>query len=236
MIVLNRTLHHIGLLVDLIGLEVFRLALLLFYSRRGGYIGEGLQYMVYLSAPGQVRKLEKPLLLQIVTLWSWYGRFEISYLSKLSSLNLERRSVRHLIASLSNPKIANLFGSPKAAALGYFQDLCVTFGRHLQLVSSADRHASIVRLSLFERSLAAEGFFDKAMNPHVNFGVNSQGDLVCLDLGEVFADKAFCLETLRSESWRMKRFWGELAPAEEQIFRSALVDSLVEMVHTPTAQ
>jgi len=180
-------------------------------------IGEGWQYTVYDLGNGRVlKKFHSPLKSYWVILKDIFpfqndSLFEISGFSrgmKVKALeSFEILKKKELPSGwLGNPKFINDldFEQDKAKPL---HDAFSQFG-----VEEAKK--IIDKFMEFNKKLLERGVIDKSFNITKNYGLNNEGEIVLIDIGELFDDPKRIKEQCANRAWAKDYVAGHIASDE----------------------
>lgn len=105
-----------------------------------------------------------------------------------------------LYPSLANPIIDD--------SLGYSQDKVTVFGKALQTSSRSTAKSLIDQYVDLHLYFARYGFADYELQVGVNYGVDKNGKVVLIDLGELTFDKKRAFATAAGKKWRTaETYW-----------------------------
>jgi len=167
-------------------------------------IGSGWQYTVYDLGNGRVlKKFNHPLKTLLIFLWDafpyrrhpiWVGPQYVRSMKR----NAER-SKKWFEENLSNRE---LFGNPIFLDdLGYEQDKVIILKDHLKLVDEDEGRQVIDDFVSFNKTLLSIGVIDKSFRIGNNFGMTENGNIVMVDLGELFSGKDTIKKRISKRPW-----------------------------------
>ena len=154
-------------------------------------IGEGWQYSTYDIGNGRVYKKfhSKPRAYWNIIkttfpfnknpIWRIPSYARSSRLQALESFNfLEKSEINR-----------SLFGNfIRKNHLDFEQDKVITIKDHLKIISTEDGEKIIDDFIKLNKHFIQKGFIEKSFNIGQNFGVNSNRDIVLIDIGELWSD------------------------------------------------
>jgi hypothetical protein len=167
-------------------------------------LGRGWQYTTYDLENGRVRKIYN----------SWPVAYWVIFTDclKFSPLKIFKTPWYHngckAFARDSMKRVAGgrldswMMGDPKILnELDYEQDFLTPLHEKISAVSLDEAKKLVDAFVEFNKVLVERSLIDKSFNITKNFGVDAQGRVVLMDLGELYADKASIDEQRRKRMW-----------------------------------
>jgi hypothetical protein len=158
------------------------------------YLDSGLQYHVYDLGNGRVKKFQTSFLHKLKAINTYHGQSVFRH--PLEALRFARgtyRSMKDALAGLHkhyDDIDLSLLGNPVLLDDHvYEQDTVIVFGEALKNSTSASAHELIDRYFDHLITCWQYGFSDSVFNFTINNGVNANGDVILIDLGEITWDK-----------------------------------------------
>jgi len=167
-------------------------------------IGEGWQYSTYDLGNGRVLKKFHSLLRIYWVMLKDIFPFQEDSLFEIPGF--ARASKRKALASFEILKKNNIppawIGNPKLFDnLNYEQDKVRPLHEVFAESDTATIKSIIDQFVIFNKELLAKGAIDKSFNITKNYGINERGELILIDIGELFGG----LESIKNQL--MRRAW-----------------------------
>jgi len=182
-------------------------------------IGEGWQYSAYDLGNGRVfKKFHSPLKTYWVILKDIFP-FRDDPLTKLPSF--ARSSKRKALASFEILKTRNIpsswIGNPKLFEnLNYEQDKANPLHDVFAQGDTASIKSIIDQFVIFNKKLLEVGIIDKSFNITKNYGLNEKGELILIDIGELFDNPERINKQLIDRAWDRNYVSGHIQNKEAQ--------------------
>lgn len=196
-------------------------------------IGGGWQYNVYDLGNGRVRKVEKTFFQKLCTEPTLYGFFRYLWINAVSIRDLDR-VIKHSVENLRN-NLATvdpaLIGNP--LFIGdhtYEQDKVISFGDMIKM--SHDKASQRKLVESYMRNIIfcwQYGFSDMTFNFLSNNGVNSKGEVILIDLGELEWDKENVREFIRNKKWEHQNSFSHVDDPELKAYIQEQFDTMITL-------
>jgi len=181
-------------------------------------IGEGWQYSVYDLGNGRVfKKFHSTAKSYWVTLKSVFP-FRDDPITEVPSF--VRSAKTKALASFETLKNINVpaswLGNPKFLdGLNYEQDLALPLHNIFDNSDTTSIKIIIDKFIVFNKRLLSEhGIIDKSFNITKNFGLDTQGNIILIDLGEIFDNPERIKKQFMDRAWDKKYVAGEIKNKE----------------------
>lgn len=182
-------------------------------------IGEGWQYATYDLGNGRVfKKFHSFFGLYWVILKDVYPFRDDPIWEVPGFVRSSKRKALHSFEILKAKRIPDAWlGNPKfLQGLNYEQDKA-------QPLHDVFRKANTVRIKslidafiAFSKQLFEKGIIDKSFNITKNYGLNEKGEMILIDIGELFDDPQRIRKQLLDRIWDKKYVSGEIKDKEAQ--------------------
>jgi hypothetical protein len=180
-------------------------------------IGGGFQYNVYDLANGRVFKCP-------VATWQCYARiFAWRFPFRDTSVWSLRREVRQIRIDAARslemirpllPRVSHDLGNPFFLGdLCYEQDRATVLEDYFRSHSLSESKDAIDQYIVLLFRLWEHGFNDRPFKFHLNFGMNKSGNVILLDLGELYFEKEKALERIKARLWERVHLCDEVLDA-----------------------
>ncbi len=183
---------------------------------RLGRIGSGVQYVVYALPGDRVFKVSQTRM-SARNEYKRQGGDEIEVGEILRLREEGADYVRKLVSE--NPESSGLFGNPvfngESGTAGAFEQDMLTFieGDSFNALPVSEQTDYIHKYIEVIKSMWSYGCSDRSMNFQVNTGLDSEGNVVLADFGEMDVTKANTLKTIQDGRWN--NAWGIRVLSEE---------------------
>lgn len=167
-------------------------------------IGEGWQYSVYDLGNGHVfKKFHSPIKSYWVILKTIFP-FRDDSLAMVPSFS--RSAKKKALASfeiIKNNKIpASWLGNPKFLGnFDYEQDKARPLHDVFENSDTTAIKSIIDEFIIFNKRLLENGIIDKSFNITKNYGINKEGNIILIDIGELFDDQAKIKKQILDRAW-----------------------------------
>ncbi|MDD4900749.1 MAG: hypothetical protein PHS62_01385 [Patescibacteria group bacterium] len=167
-------------------------------------IGEGWQYSIYDLGNGRVfKKFHSPLKSYWVILKSIFPFRDDSFMMIPNFSKSSKQKALTSFEIIKSGRIPGLWiGNPKfLAGLDYEQDKAIPL-HDVFLNSNTELIKSIIdKFIVFNRQLLEIGVIDKSFNITKNYGLDEKGNIVLIDIGEIFDDPERIKKQLSDRAW-----------------------------------
>lgn len=174
-------------------------------------IGEGLQYSVYDLKDGRVLKKRHSLIRASYLFFQAISKHKQGRFWKIPwYVYGNRQKIKHSIKLINSNQISKkLLANPIFDKnLNYTQDKIMPLHIILDNSDIADGKKLILRYIEFTRHLLSDyGFIDRYFNMSNNCGINSVGEIVLIDLGELIDDQKKIEEAVQQKIWINTADW-----------------------------
>lgn len=182
-------------------------------------IGEGWQYATYDLGNGRVlKKFHSFFGLYWAILKDVYPFKDDPIWEVPKFVSSSKKKALHSVMLVKQNKIPyDWIGNPKFLNdLDYEQDKAKPL--HDVFLNSDTSHIKslIDEFINFNKRILDRGVVDKSFNITKNFGLNSNGDLIMIDIGELFDNPQRVKKQLTGKVWRKKYVAGEIKDIEAQ--------------------
>ncbi len=176
-----------------------------------GYLGEGFYYKVYETDKGRVFKKFQPY---------WFSFKKIYDFSRKRAGSSIIKSIKDAHRARTNEKRAlltmkeklqrmplHLFANPHfvAGRLDYYQDEVEILDDFLQRNDLETNKRVIDKYIELQKTFWSHGFHDKTFKLQTNYGVNKNGEVVCVDFGECAFTKEKTQQSILSKKMAFSR-------------------------------
>lgn len=187
--------------------------------KRNKKIGEGWQYTVYDLGTGRVLKIFHSTLRSYWIIFKTIFPFKEDSLGDIISFS-KGMKIQALLSFkvLESKKIPlEWIGMPKFINdLDFEQDKVTPLSDVLSSSTVQSGKAVIDAFILFNQKLLSFGVIDKSFNITKNFGVNATGDIILIDIGEIFDDPKKIRKQITTKAWSKSYVAGEIKNLELQ--------------------
>lgn len=181
---------------------------------KNNIIGKGWQYTVYDLGNGRVYKKFNPYQesFKIILRDRWYIFWMVPSLIREMKVNA-MRSLDFLDQFLTqHPMQAVLFGNYKRInELDIEQDKVISLKVYFKNHPLEENKIVIDQFVELCRLFYGYGFMDKALKIGDNFGVNKNGQIVLMDIGEIWFDEKSVEKQIKNRVWR-SWWWTRCVP------------------------
>jgi len=167
-------------------------------------VGEGWQYSVYDLENGRVlKKFHSPVKSYWVILKTIFPFRDDSLLEIPSFSKASKTKALASFEIIKNNKIpASWMGNPKfLAGLDYEQDKARPLHEVFENLSTEEIKQIIDKFIIFNKKLLELGVIDKSFNITKNFGLNKSGEIILIDIGELFDNPERIKKQLAIRAW-----------------------------------
>ncbi|HVV15247.1 MAG TPA: hypothetical protein VHD55_02535 [Candidatus Paceibacterota bacterium] len=167
-------------------------------------LGRGWQYTTYDIGNGRVLKKYNSFLVAYAVMLNACVKSDRLSIFKIPQYHrgckeFARSSLKKATSGLLD---SWMVGNPKPLnELDYEQDKLIPLHERINGISLEKAKGYIDRFVDFNKTLLERGLIDKSFNITKNFGIDSEGRIVLMDLGELHSEK------LAIEKQRRKRMW-----------------------------
>lgn len=170
------------------------------------YFAEGFQYKVYEIGNNCVFKKAHPYFVSLFKVFkiTRSRKFSIlkSFLIAISS-NKENKKALEMMQEKMKDMPPHFFAHPIFIknSLNFTQDKVVILGDYLKQNKTEDNKKIIDKYIEFQKLLWSNGVHDAVYKFQPNYGVDKNGEIVCIDFGEFVFTKERTLESIKKEKW-----------------------------------
>ncbi|MDP1688602.1 MAG: hypothetical protein Q8L47_00525 [bacterium] len=172
------------------------------------YINEGFYYQVYEYDSDLVFKKLLSSRSSLLKIYNFIRtRQNLSHLAAFyiacKALLRERNKLR-IMKSRLNSLPGAIFGNPKFNKIGlnYIQDKVIIIGDNLK--NEKDGIEIINKYIELQKTLWTYGMHDTTYKIQSNYGIDKNGNLVCIDFGEFVFTKEQAIESMRTTKWLLR--------------------------------
>ncbi len=169
------------------------------------YISRGWQYTVFDSGNGRVFKRYNNVLESFfVMIISSINNRRLPQISFVGNYLAGKRCALNSLKIIQQTSLdKKYFGNPKIAedGLSYEQDICIPLTEYFKNNTLEDSKNKINDMALFGKFLFEHSIIDKYFNMANNFGVDREGGIVLLDLGEIVTEKEEIKRMVERKEW-----------------------------------
>ena len=181
---------------------------------KNNIIGKAWQYTVYDLGNGRVHKKFHSYKesFEIIRRDWWFAFWMASNLAKEMRTNAIK-SLDFLDKFLNqNPEYEFLFGNFKRISeFDIEQDKVIPLKVYFENHSIEENKIVIDKFVELNRLFFKHGFMDKALKVGENFGINEAGQVILMDIGEIWFDKNNVRQQVEKRVWR-SRYWTRCIP------------------------
>lgn len=110
-------------------------------------------------------------------------------------------------------------GNPRfVSPLDFEQDYVKPLGELFTRCSIDEGRKIIDNFIAFNQKLLARGIIDKSFNVTKNYGMSSTGDIILIDIGEIFDDPEKIARQIRDKAWVKPYVCNEIANVELRLY------------------
>lgn len=167
-------------------------------------IGRGWQYTVYDIGNNRIKKIFNSK----IQVYSVFLRECFPYVSDpFWKWNQSHKSLRDKaeksLSWIRNAKLdPSLFGNPTILnTTDYEQDLVIPLGEYLESISIEKGKIIIDEFVIFNKFLENNGVIDKSFLIGKNYGINKEGKVILIDIGELFTEKEMIKNQIQLQPW-----------------------------------
>lgn len=178
-------------------------------------IAEGLQYKVYDRGNGRVLKIQTSVFDKIRILRSWNIRNPITLVRSIFNAYLiTYTSIRRLKKTKGIDW--SIFGNPTffGYSLNYEQDKVVTLSDFFKSHTTAENKAIIYAWISYVYNQWKYGMADTVYNFTVNNGIDSFGNVILIDLGELTFDMEVVRTHVSNKKWLTQWSFSQMEDSE----------------------
>ncbi|HSX07411.1 MAG TPA: hypothetical protein VLG11_00795 [Candidatus Saccharimonadales bacterium] len=162
-------------------------------------IGRGAQYRVDDIGGGRVRKTLLTAAESRAVYEPWHEP-DGSAFDYLAQAVANAAHVQALLAAY--PELSDTLGNPDfESTTAYTQDKVHILGEMLENISTDDARRIIRSYVSLVHTHWRYGFADRIYNPLVNSGINSHGDVILCDFGEITFDRDVAAKSVATTRW-----------------------------------
>ncbi len=169
------------------------------------YIGEGYYYKVYEVKPGRVFKKLQPYWFSFTKIYQYSRNAGVSVVSALLGAHRGRvrevKALQAIRAKLHTVPNALFAHAAFVRGLDYTQDLVTVVSDVLESNTFEANKDIIDQYVAFQKTLWSYGMHDTTFKLQPNYGVNGNGQLVCVDFGEFVYTKEAALKSIAGKKW-----------------------------------
>ena len=126
--------------------------------------------------------------------------------------------------------MAHLLAHPIIEPLGaYYQRRVVPISEYIIDIPDDNFKDLVHDFKDLVEYLASQGIFDKSCNFLKNFGVDSRGNIVLIDLGELFFDEREIKEQIKKKPWSRPQFLLPLTPWRKEYFLEVMEEKFLKL-------
>lgn len=167
-------------------------------------IGEGWQYTTYDLENGRVRKeFHSPFKAFRMILRDIYpfDRYKPTFVfAAIKRMREKAEKSKHIVQNTSLPK--SNFGNPKFESnLNYRQDLVIPLREYIPEQSQKTQKEIIDAFVEFNKKLLEAKCVDKNFSIGKNFGINNDGEIVLIDIGELISAEEDITRQIQTQAW-----------------------------------
>jgi len=180
-------------------------------------IGEGWQYGVYDLGNGRVlKRFHSPVKSYWVTLKSVFPFRDDPLSSVPSFVKSAKRKALASFETLKKIQIPSAWlGNPKFLdGLDYEQDKATPLHDIFEKSDTATIKIIIDKFIIFNKQLLENGIIDKSFNITRNFGLDEDGNIILIDIGELFDSPERIKKQFADRAWDKKYVAGEIKNKE----------------------
>ena len=182
-------------------------------------IGEGWQYTTYDLNNGRVlKRFHSPVKRYWIILKDVFPFRDDSLFDVPSFVrSLKRKALTSFKILKENRIPADWIGNPKFLnGLNYEQDKARALGDVFGDCDTASIKLIVDKFVIFNKKLLELGIIDKSFNITKNYGLNVKGDIVLIDIGELFDDPDRIKKQLADRAWDRNYVSGCIQDKEAQ--------------------
>jgi hypothetical protein len=180
-------------------------------------IGEGWQYKTYDLQNGRVfKKFHSIFGLYWIILRDIFPFRDDPIWKVPSFVRSSKKKALHSFEIIKGKKVPLLWlGNPKLLnGLNYEQDKTQPLHKVFNKSNTAQIKFFIDKFVWFNKKLLESGVIDKSFNISKNFGLNKNGEIILIDIGELFDDPRRIKKQLKDRAWSASYVVGCIANKE----------------------
>ena len=143
--------------------------------------------------------------------------------------DLQRKQKQSLKYISKRVELSHLIGNPTIEiAGGYYQDKVIPIKEYIQRLSWEAFTKLVDDFTEFNYQLFEKGMIDKSFNFTKNYGIDSHGKLILIDLGELFFDSKEIREQIKRKPWARPQFLKKLSREQREYFLRVMEQRFLE--------
>jgi hypothetical protein len=190
-------------------------------------IGEGWQYKAYDIGNGRVFKKFHSVFVRYWVILKDVFPFKYDSIWQVPSfVRSSKKKARHSFDIIKAKKVPLAWlGNPKLlSGLNYEQDKAQPLHDVFEKAGAERLKAVIDAFIVFNKQLLQNGVIDKSFNITKNFGLNGKGEIILIDIGELFDDPQKIKKQLQDRAWDVSYVSGRIKDMEAREYFVAQMD------------